>query len=91
MASILIVGDDSASLALYKLLKDSKYVNVGTVGHVDHDKKPTPTKSLINAVCVTGHEPWFQLLKVPKPDMRPINRETWRGKGKQRMPNRGRN
>ena len=82
-----------------------EYKNVGTPGHVDYaeviherngrviiiddDGMRYAEPSDLISICPAGHEAFFDDLKTPAVP-RLQNRETWRGKGKRRMPKGGR-
>ncbi|PHS64378.1 MAG: hypothetical protein COB09_08365 [Thalassobium sp.] len=62
---------------------------VAAPGHEEYVKelmeKQLKKAGLTIAICPTGHEAFFEELKTPAvPQLQ--NRETWRGKGKRRMP-----
>lgn len=84
----------------------NEYKNVGTPGHVDYVEavpgrngrviiidesgmRYAADKSDLISICPTGHEAFFDDFKTPA-SPRLQNRETWRGKGKRRMPRGGR-
>lgn len=83
----------------------SEYKNVETPGHVDYVEAIRgrngrviiideagmrhATTGDLKSICPTGHEVFFDDLKAPAVP-RLQNRETWRGKGKRRMPKGGR-
>lgn len=75
MTKVAVIGGGSSAQRIARMLAEIESIEVVDIEDV--------SKSDIQSICPTGHED-FSNLKV---HIEPLeNNETWRGRGKRRMP-----